>query len=598
MLRQGTPATRLARKKQESQPSMQARSAFASTPRFPASQSGSAGWITDSANVVRRVLVRDGPTPTDAGPTSTEVRAALRRGESARARAFGRAIILPCVFALGLHLTIGRGDPLLHKLTSVALASLGLAGAYVWWRSSDAAVNASNAIRVFGAVALVASFIAQAYLGVLSSAAAMMVLGISFFGMGERPRAFRVQFLVAVVAYVVYGVLVSLGVLPDRGLISVGTLPLQARVGLVGLTASLAVIAAMQARSSRRAMASALQQVERVTREVRVRESQLAEERHNLDIAVRAWRDRGRYAGTWAGPYQLTEIVGRGAMGEVYAATDPRTGERAAVKLLRAEIAEDPAVVKRFLREATIASKLRSPHLVEVRAAGQLDDGSPFIAMELLRGCDLGWSLRHSDRFDLDDVVVMTHDIAAALDVAHRAGVVHRDLKPQNVFRAQHGNGLRAHWKVLDIGVCALRGSNGTLTERYIIGTPHYMSPEQVLGQASDHRTDVFAMGVLLYRVLTGQLPFGGDGPSVLYGVVHETPTRPRDVVPWLPADVERVLALALAKSPDHRFASAVELGEALRDAAREDLSAGLRARADALVRAAPWGVDAPTVRR
>jgi hypothetical protein len=573
---------------------MQARSAFSPRARFPPHADGSRPWITDLANVVRRLLVRDAPTRTDASSPSAEVRTALQRSEMVRARVFSRAILLPCAGALALHLAVGRGDPLLYRLTTASLVSFMIAGGFVWWSVRRARAPASHAIRVFGAVSVVACFVLSAFLGVLSPAGTVIVVGISFFALGDRLRAFRIQFFIALVAYLTYGMLVSLGYVADRSLLPITGLPVAARVGLVVLTASLFVVASLQARTSRVAMESALEEVQRVTLEMRQRESQLAEARHHLDVAFGAWRDRGRYTGMWAGRFVLDEIVGRGAIGEVYAAADPRTGELAAVKLMRADVAGDARLVQRFLREARIAATLRSPYLVALRDAGQMDDGSPFIAMELLHGSDLGARLRREDRLAIDDVLGMAHDIGAALDVAHRAGVIHRDLKPQNVFHTRGADGSAGCWKVLDFGVCALRSSNGTLTNRDMIGTPHYMSPEQVLGYRSDHRADVFAMGVLLYRVLTGQLPFSGDAATALYAVVYESPPRPSLIAPRVSLDVERVLALALAKSADHRIASATELADALRRAVAGALPRELRQRADALVVAAPWGRAAP----
>jgi serine/threonine protein kinase len=215
--------------------------------------------------------------------------------------------------------------------------------------------------------------------------------------------------------------------------------------------------------------------------------------------------------------------------------------------------------------------------------------------MELLRGSDLGALLRREYRMGVVEILEMAHDVAHALDAAHRAGVVHRDLKPQNVFRVNKTTPDGPGWKVLDFGVCSLPGSTGTLTDRELVGTPHYMSPEQAQGSKGDHRTDVFAMGVLLYRVLTGQLPFAGEGHAVLYAVVNEAPLRPREIAPWIPPDVERVLAIALAKTPAERFDSAVELADALRAAVNEELPDETRVRADELLRRAPWRREAVT---
>ena len=183
--------------------------------------------------------------------------------------------------------------------------------------------------------------------------------------------------------------------------------------------------------------------------------------------------------------------------------------------------------------------------------------------------------------------------MGAGLEAARIAGIVHRDLKPQNLFLAQQ---LRAAplWKILDFGVSRLLGSAGTLTQDQIVGTPGYMSPEQAAGGDATHRSDVFSFGVVVYRALTGVPAFSApDTPQILYQVVYRNPTRPSEIIPGIPPDVEKVLAISLAKDPDDRFASALELSAALRAAARGTLDPAIRLHAQTLLTALPWGKSA-----
>ncbi|HEY6461195.1 MAG TPA: serine/threonine-protein kinase, partial [Polyangiaceae bacterium] len=183
--------------------------------------------------------------------------------------------------------------------------------------------------------------------------------------------------------------------------------------------------------------------------------------------------------------------------------------------------------------------------------------------------------------------------VAGALESARKAGIVHRDLKPQNLFLAQQ-NAAAPVWKILDFGVSRMAGSSGTLTLDMIVGTPGYMSPEQAAGGTEvTHRSDVFSFGAVVYRALTGQPPFSGpDTPQILYQVVYRSPGRPSQLVPGLPADVEMVLAIAMAKDPGDRFATAIEVADALRRAAKGALDPSLRVHAQTLLAALPWGTS------
>jgi serine/threonine-protein kinase len=317
------------------------------------------------------------------------------------------------------------------------------------------------------------------------------------------------------------------------------------------------------------------------------REAQLVEARENLDVALRA--GGGRASGMLAGRFRLEEVVGRGAMGEVYAAR-VEGGPRCAVKLLNLARRDDPDIQRRFLREAEISLRVRGPNLVHVHEVGTAQDGSPYIAMELLEGSDLAAILRERPVMPLGEVLTLLTDVARGLEILHGAGVVHRDLKPQNLFLA---NTPRLAWKILDYGVSKINDAGATLTEGQLVGTPGYMSPEQAQGQKVDSRSDVFALGAVAYRALTGRRPFTGvDTPQLLYQVVYGAPIRPRELVPAIPRDVELTLAIALAKEPEDRFKSAMDLASALADAARGVLAAEHRGLAARIVRSSPWARD------
>jgi serine/threonine-protein kinase len=211
----------------------------------------------------------------------------------------------------------------------------------------------------------------------------------------------------------------------------------------------------------------------------------------------------------------------------------------------------------------------------------------PFLAMERLRGHDLAHQLRRQRRLQLTEAEQLANEVAAGLDAARAAGIVHRDLKPHNVFFAEDGAVQR--WKILDFGVSKVGGS-GTLTKGHVVGTPAYMAPEQARGEDVDHRADVYSLAAILYRSVTGHPAFSGkDVPTTLYDVVYRVPTQPSILAP-VPGDIDRVLAIGLAKHPGDRFATAHELAAWFAAATREHLTPAQRRRADDLTDKQPWG--------
>lgn len=284
------------------------------------------------------------------------------------------------------------------------------------------------------------------------------------------------------------------------------------------------------------------------------------------------------------GRYQIREIIGRGAMGVVYLAYDPQIGRRVALKTVRPlegarpeEIAESKA---RFLREAQAAGKLLHPNIVTIFDVFE-DRGVLYIAMEYVEGVLLDRFCSAKTLLPVEKTLVLVGQGLAALHYAHRNGIVHRDIKPSNLMVVD-GETL----KVMDFGVARQPGASLTQTGM-VVGTPHYMSPEQIEGKLLDGRSDVFSMGVVLYEVLTGERPFQGEEIStVIYRILHSDPVPAREINPALPEYLGTVLQRALAKNVEDRFPTAKSFGEALQRYAepqaapspREELpSSGLR---------------------
>jgi hypothetical protein len=260
--------------------------------------------------------------------------------------------------------------------------------------------------------------------------------------------------------------------------------------------------------------------------------------------------------------YQIVRMVGEGGMGRVYEARHTRLGnKRFAVKMLHPEYARQPDVVARFQREAEAASGIGHPNVVDVYDVHHTEDGRPYLVGEFLEGEEFGDFLERAGKIPAGLAVHITRQICHALDAAHARGVVHRDMKPENVFLT----GSLAHptVKVIDFGISKVGDAGGTALTKtgMIMGTPSYMAPEQARGEKVDHRADVYAVGGILYRSLTGKKPFDSDDPSAtLTRVLTEEPERPRSIDPTIPQALELVIQRAMAKQPKDRHASMAEL--------------------------------------
>jgi len=276
---------------------------------------------------------------------------------------------------------------------------------------------------------------------------------------------------------------------------------------------------------------------------------------------------------TLAGRYQLEAEIGRGGFGVVFCARDTRLDKRVAVKVLAASVAEAPVALARFKQEATSAARVGHKGIVDVTDVGEDEDGTHFIVMELIEGVDLGYLLRSEGSLPLSRSLSIGARVAQALAAAHSKGIIHRDLKPGNILLTALGP-VTDFVKILDFGVSKItqlgeRSDNLTL-DGQVVGTPRYMAPEQGLGDGViDARVDVYALGTILYEMVTGHLPYSG---STHYEIIHNKlsvdPLPPSVVNPDIesPLEFEALVLKALARDPDERYASMSEFELAIRD--------------------------------
>lgn len=263
--------------------------------------------------------------------------------------------------------------------------------------------------------------------------------------------------------------------------------------------------------------------------------------------------------------YDIGQVVGRGGMAEVYEGTDRRLNRRVAIKVLRPDLARDPMFQERFRREAQSAAGLNHPNIVAIYDTGEdvLNDGVsqvtiPYIVMEYVDGTTLRQTLQRGPRIMPERSLEICAGILAALDYAHRHGIVHRDIKPANVMLNAHGDA-----KVMDFGIARAMSDAATsvTTTSAVMGTAQYLSPEQARGELVDARSDIYSTGCLLYELLTGTTPFTGESPvSIAYQHVNEAPIPPSQLDPSISATLDAIVLHALAKLPDGRYQTAAEM--------------------------------------
>ncbi len=263
------------------------------------------------------------------------------------------------------------------------------------------------------------------------------------------------------------------------------------------------------------------------------------------------------------GRYTVVKELARGSMGIVYLGSDPTLRRSVAIKTMRLDQDLDPAELQafkeRFFREAESTARLSHPHIVTIYDAGE-EENVGYLAMELVEGMTLEAMCKKDKRLSTPQVLEIGATVADALDYAHRQGVVHRDIKPSNIMLTQ-GNTI----KVMDFGIARINASTRTQTS-VILGTPSYMSPEQIAGNKVDGRSDIFSLGVVLYELLTGHRPFTASNLSaLLFAIAHTPPPRARTLCPDLPSQVEMILDRSLEKGMAQRYQRAGDLARDLR---------------------------------
>lgn len=268
--------------------------------------------------------------------------------------------------------------------------------------------------------------------------------------------------------------------------------------------------------------------------------------------------------------YVLDQVIGEGGMGRVYRAHHKIIGKSVAIKILHAELARDKAAVGRFVREAQAASSVGNAHIVDIADFGETSDGSTYFVMEYLDGATLTELIEENGSLGADLVYDLTLQLTDGLQAAHLQQIVHRDLKPDNITIIEHGK-VERFCKILDFGIAKVNtsASSTKLTMAgAVFGTPHYMSPEQAAGAAVDHRTDIYSLGVIMYEMISGQLPFNADNfMGILTQHMYKAPVAIRAIVgaPDCPPGLEAVILKCLSKKPDARYQTMDELAADIR---------------------------------
>jgi hypothetical protein len=284
----------------------------------------------------------------------------------------------------------------------------------------------------------------------------------------------------------------------------------------------------------------------------------MAEEQGWIELA-----DGDEFAG-----YRIERRLGRGGMGVLYLALEPGLQRRVALKLIAPEAAADEVFARRFAEESRIAASIEHPNVVPIYAAGE-EDGVPFIAMRYVAGSDLGRRLSREGKLEPADAVALIAQVGNGLDAIHAAGLVHRDVKPANVLLSE-GAGV-PHAYITDFGVARNVATNSGLTQTgRFVGTLDYVAPEQISGREMDARVDVYALGCLLFKLLTGEVPFPRDGEAArLYAHLNDPPPAPSLYVQEVSMALDDVVVRAMSKQPDDRYPSAGDLGRAAEAARR-----------------------------
>jgi serine/threonine-protein kinase len=362
----------------------------------------------------------------------------------------------------------------------------------------------------------------------------------------------------------------AFGIASDPGIVQVEALSTLEKVAGQLLVQSLLVASYLVGRFGRKSSTDAIAKTQQAMRELARRNVVAQEARDEIRRALNIG-GAGRLSGRIFGSFKLAEVIGNGGMGEVYRAVHETLGTPAAVKVIHPHLCHDDKVLQRFVREAQLSASLESPHIVRVldAAAGVKD---PFLAMELLRGRDLSSYFQEEGLLSLEGLQQLAEQVGQGLDAAAKADIIHRDIKPQNLFLVANESAAESasklHCKILDFGVARAMSDQAALTVGdMILGTPCYMAPEQAIGGTMDHRSDLYSLVSVLYRACTGFVPFSGDNShAILYSVVHDMPEAP-SVRAGLPESIDAFFVRGFAKNAEDRYQSGKQLSEALRQA-------------------------------
>ncbi|TMQ11801.1 MAG: serine/threonine protein kinase [Deltaproteobacteria bacterium] len=508
--------------------------------------------------------LRARPSWSESARPVTTAAEALDRTDLSRMRAFHTFGIIAAIGAILLSAFLG-GDPTARTVFWVGASLLGGCNVVLLYLSTSPELYRPLPVSILWLLSNFGFLPALVYFGPFSAVVMVHMLALVFISLGRLQWPAIGTLVISIGGHLAVTIPIILGWTTDRGVLtSFYAEPRQlwvAEVLVIGFLGSGYGLG----RWARSLNARALAELQQAMRVLGDKEQALAEV---VDQAQRANRaNEGRWTNQTVGSFKLGLVLGRGAMGEVYEAARG-DGTPAAVKLLNARSTASTTLVERFHREMAVAARLESPHIVRVYELSRPDAAVPYLAMERLHGTDLATRLRAENRLPPDEIVALLDQVARGLEVARLAGVVHRDLKPHNLFF--HAG---ATWKILDFGVSKLLGSEGTLTGEGIVGTPQYMAPEQASGGQVTHLADVYALGAITYRCLTGRAPFKGrDLSELVYQVVHAAPMRP-SALGRVSLLVEDVLAIVLAKDPHRRFPSAQAFAQAFLAARRGRLA-------------------------